>query len=254
VGARLDVAAVPVRGEEVLLHQPHALGRDAVSERVIARHAQRLERMAERVHAGAGCDVRRHADGELRIADRLHGEHPRMEDDLLGVRLLVGHDRGAADSDPVPGRGRHRDHRRDRGRIRARPPIADVLKIEHRHVWPCMKRDQLAGIERRAAAERHHAVMPARLVGRDARRKVGFHRIGLHVGEQLRRHARGGEHLHGGRRHRHLGDDRIGDEQRVGNLRSLHGFAEFVRTPGAEAHGGRVIPVAAQLDGHTSLR
>ena len=34
------------------------------------------------------------------------------------------------------------------------------------------QRDQLAGIERRAAAERHHAVMPARLVGRDAGRDI----------------------------------------------------------------------------------
>ena len=75
--------------------------------------------------------------------------------------------------------------------------------------------DQLAGIERRAAAERDHAVMPARLEGRDAGREVGLDRIGLHVGEQFGRRARGGEHLHGRRRHRHLGDDRIGDEQRV---------------------------------------
>ncbi len=37
-----------------------------------------------------------------------------------------------------------------------------------RCVWPCMQRDQLAGVERRAAAERDHAVVVAGLEGGDA--------------------------------------------------------------------------------------
>ena len=90
--------------------------------------------------------------------------------------------------------------------VGARPPVADVLEVEHRARLALHEGDQLAGIERRAAAERHHAVMAAGLEGRDAGREIGLDRIGLHVGEQLRRHAGGGERLHRLRGHRHFGD------------------------------------------------
>src|SRR5256885_16404165 len=58
--------------------------------------------------------------------------------------------------------------RRNRACIRARPPVADILEVEHRAGLAVHEGDQLAGIERRAAAERHHTVVAARLEGRDA--------------------------------------------------------------------------------------
>ena len=108
--------------------------------------------------------------------------------------------------------------------------------------------DQLAGIERRAAAERHHAVMTARLEGRDAGREIGLDRIGLHVGEQLRR-----------RRPRRASASIafavIGIFATTGSVTNsgLRIPAAFTASPssldapGAEAHRGRIIPVAAQL-------
>ena len=71
--------------------------------------------------------------------------------------------------------------------VGARPPVADVLEVEHRAGLVLHEGDQLAGIERRAAAERHHAVMSARLERRDAGREIRLDRIGLHFGEQLGR-------------------------------------------------------------------
>ena len=58
-----------------------------------------------------------------------------------------------------------------RGRIGARPPVADVLEIPHRPGLPGHEGDQLADIERRAAAEGDDAVMAAALEGRDAGRR-----------------------------------------------------------------------------------
>jgi len=72
------------------------------------------------------------------------------------------------------------------------------------------QRDQLAGIERRAATERHHAVIrppcrPPHL------RDVGSTGLGC-TSENSWRCARGREDFNCGLRHRHLGDERIGDE------------------------------------------
>ena len=41
VRARLEIAAVPVGADQVLLDQPHALHRDAVGERMIERRRNR---------------------------------------------------------------------------------------------------------------------------------------------------------------------------------------------------------------------
>src|SRR2546430_12500003 len=51
------------------LFRSHALGRDAVRERVIARHAQRFERVAESVHAGPCRD---------RKSTRLNSSHSQI--------------------------------------------------------------------------------------------------------------------------------------------------------------------------------
>ena len=86
-----------------------------------------------------------------------------MEDDLLRVRRLVGDDAGAADLRAGAGRRRHGDDRRDPFGIGARPPVADILEIPHRPRLPGHEGDDLAGIERRAAAESDDAVMLAGL-------------------------------------------------------------------------------------------
>ena len=159
VRARLEVVAVGDRLRQILEDEPHALDRDAVGHRMVARRAIGFEAMGERVHAGAGGDEGRHADGELRIADHHARHHLRMEDHLLGVRRLVGDDAGAADLGAGAGRGRHGDDRRDPVGVGARPPVADILEIPERPRLPGHEGDDLAGIERRAAAEGDDAVM-----------------------------------------------------------------------------------------------
>ena len=112
----------------------------------------------------------RQADRQLRIGDHDAGHHLRMEDDLFLVRRLVDDDARAADLRAGAGRGRHRDHRRDARRIGARPPVADVLEVPQRSRLPGHERDDLAGIECRAAAEGDDAVVrrPRRYAARPA--------------------------------------------------------------------------------------
>ena len=96
---------------------------------------------------------------------------------------LVGDDAGAADLGAGAGGGRHRDDRRDAGGIGARPPVADVLEIPQRPGLAGHEGDQLAGVERRAAAERDDAVMAAGLERGDAGGDVGLDRIWFDVGK-----------------------------------------------------------------------
>ena len=102
------------------------------------------------------------------IGDDDRRQHLRVEDDLLGVRRLVGDDAGAADFRAGAGRGRHGDDRRDGVGIGARPPVADILEVPDRPRLPGHEGDQLADIERRAAAKGDDAVMLARLEDGDA--------------------------------------------------------------------------------------
>ena len=126
----------------------------------------------------------------LGIADHDLRQHQRVEDDLLLMRRLVGHDAGAADLRARAGRGRHGDDRRDALRIGPRPPIADVLEIPHRARLAVHEGDRLADIERRAAADRDDAVMLALAEGREPGVDIGLRRIAAHIGEDRDRQAR----------------------------------------------------------------
>ena len=93
VGARVEAAAVFDGACQVFLDQPDPFGGDAVGERVIEQAAISFQTMRQGVHASAGGDERRHADGERRIADRDLRHHARMKNDFLGVGCFVGDDR-----------------------------------------------------------------------------------------------------------------------------------------------------------------
>ena len=123
-------------------------------------------------------------DRELGIRDDDARHHLRMKDDLLLVRLLVEDDAGAPHFAAGAGRGRHGNDGRDALRIRARPPVADVLEIPQRPRLPRHEGDDLAGIETRAAAERHDAIVAAGAIRLESRFDVGRHRIAAHVGKQ----------------------------------------------------------------------
>ena len=198
--------------------------------------------MRQRIHAGAGGDEGRHADRELGIGDDDRRQQLRMEDDLLGVRCLVGDDAGAADFGAGAGGRRHRDDRRDRVGIGARPPVADVLEIPHRPRLSGLEGDQLAEIERRAAAEGDDAVMLALLEGGDAGGEVGLDRVGLDVGKHRMRHLGVVEDLQRARDHRQLGKAGIGDEQRPLDAGRGKRVGQFGNAARAEADGGRIVP------------
>ena len=61
--------------------------------------------------------------------------------------------------------------------IGARPPVADVLEIPHRPGLSGHEGDELADVERRAAAEGDHAVMLARRGRPDAALDVRLDRV-----------------------------------------------------------------------------
>ena len=187
------VAAVLAGARQVAFDEPHALDRDAVGERVIGQPAIGLQAMRQCVHAGARRDGGRHADGQLGIADRDLRHHQRMEDHLLGLRRLVGDDAGAADLGAGAGRGRHGDDGQDALRVRPRPPVAHVLEVPHRPRLPGHEGDDLAGVERRAAAEGNHAVVPTGLQRHEAGLDIGGDRVGLDPRKDLGRRAVGGQ-------------------------------------------------------------
>ena len=133
--------------------------------------------------------------------------------------------------------------------IGARPPVADILEIPHRPGLSGLEGDQLAEIERRAAAEGDDAVMLALREGGDAGGEVGLDRVGLDVGKHRMRHLGVGEDLQRARDDRQPGKAGIGDEQRpldAGRGKRVRQFGDAAR---AEADGGRVVPFGNEL-GH----
>jgi hypothetical protein len=161
----------------------HTLERDAVGERMKARRAECLEAMHEGVETGGRRDLRRQPHRELGIRDHDAGHHLRMENDLLLVRLLVEDDARPAHLAAGAGRGGHGNDRRDALRVSARPPVADILEIPQRPRLPRHEGDDLAGVERRAAAEGDHAIVCAGVIGLETGLDVGGHGIAAHVGE-----------------------------------------------------------------------
>ena len=70
------------------MDQPDRLGGDAVGHGMEARRAQRLQAVRESIEAGPGGELGGQIQGQLRIGDHLAGQHGRVEDDALGVRVL----------------------------------------------------------------------------------------------------------------------------------------------------------------------
>jgi hypothetical protein len=248
--ARLDVAAVFAGARQVLLDEPHALERDAVGERMKAGRAVGLEAVHEGIQAGRRRDAGRQAHGELGIADDDAGHHRRMEDDLLLVRRLVDDHAGAAHFRARARRRRHRDHRRDAARICARPPVADVLEIPERARLPGHEGDDLAGIERRAAAEGDDAVVPALPVCGESRFDVGRDRIAAHAGEQPGARHQCARRAH----HRRLAQSLVRHQQRAADAERCARGRQFSDAARAGPYLRWIVPVRLEDDAHVFTR
>ena len=155
---------------EIVLDQPHAFDRDAVGERMVARRAIGFETMRKRIHACAAVIL----GGMPTVSS---GSQIAIFGSMAGWKMIFlvwvassVMTPARPTSEPVPGSGGHRDDRRDAVGIRARPPVADVLEVPDRPGLPGHERDQLADIERRAAAERDDAVMAVPALSRDPAR------------------------------------------------------------------------------------
>ena len=70
-------------------YQTHALDGDAVSHGMKAAGAERLETVAERIHARCCRQMRRQGAGQDRIADHLYRQHRRMKHDDLACGLFI---------------------------------------------------------------------------------------------------------------------------------------------------------------------
>ena len=220
-----------VARRQVLLDQARAFDGDAFGHRMVAGRAIGFEAMRQRVHARRRRQIGRQADRQLGIADRDRRHHLRMEDDLLGVGRLLRDDAGAADLGAGAGGGRHGDDRRDAVRIGARPPVADVLEVPHRPRLAGHEGDDLADVERRAAAERDDAVVAAGAEDGDAGGDVAFDRIGLDVGKHVRRPGR-----------------------RRASASSACATAGNLATPGSVTSSGRDAPTLFSASGSSAMR
>ena len=114
--------------------------------------------MGKRVEAGAGRDVRRHACGQFRVADRDDGI---MDGWKITFLVRVASWVMTRLSEPVPAVVGTATTGAIRG-IRAGPPVADILEIPHGPGLARHEGDDLPGVQRRAAAERHDAVVTPR--------------------------------------------------------------------------------------------
>jgi hypothetical protein len=252
MGAGDQVLAVSIGFRQVLEDEPHAFDSDAVGHRMIARRAIGLEAVGERVHAGAGGDEARHANRQFRIGDDDRRQQFRVEDDLLGVGRLIGDDAGAADLRTGAGCRRHGDDRCDRVGIGARPPVADIFEIPDRPDLAGLEGNQLAEIERRAAAEGDDAVMLALLERGDAGGQVRIHRVRPDLGEHAIGHLGVVEDLQRRSDDRQFGQAWIGDEERPLDAGCIKHIRQFLDAPRAEADGCRVVPFGNQF-GHFCL-
>jgi hypothetical protein len=231
VAARIEVLRSVDGGRQVLLHQPQPLDRDPLRQRVVGRRAIGLEAVGKRVHARRRGELGRQADGEPGVEEGELRHHLRVKDDLLLVRLGMGDDAGPADLGAGPGGGRHRDDGRDGVGVGPRPPVADVLEVEDRPGLAVHEGDELADVERRAAAEGDHAVVVAVLEGRHPVGDILLDRIGRTSANSPTPSAPPLEVGKDGLDHRHGGKPGVGDQHGRSMPASRHSCASSAMRP-----------------------
>ena len=174
-----------------------------------------------------------------------------MKDHLLRMRRRIRDDARATDFGAGSRGGRDRDDRRDARGVGAGPPVPDVLEVPHRPGLTDHEGDDLADIERGAAAEGDDAVMPARAIGGDSGLDIAIHRIGLHLAENGGRPPGAFQIGQDLGEHRQVPDARIGDEQGLRDAGGLQGVGQLRDSARAETDRGRIVPVG--FDGHCGL-
>ena len=115
-------------------------------------------------------------------------------------------------------------------------------------VWPLHEGDDLAAVERRAAAEGDDPVVAAVAQHREPGGDVRLGRVRACTSEKTaavepRRRAAPPSASRGDRQPHEAG---VGDEERPGDAGRAAGVAELGDPPGAEADRGRIVPVAGQ--------
>ena len=233
---------------DVAAKQPQRLARQAVGDDVLlVLRGVGLDGVHHRVDAGGGGDGGGKADGQLGVEDRPVGQELRRDDALL-LGGAGGDDRDRRDLGAGAGGGR-REHQRQ--------PLAldqaDAVDVADRLVRAGEHRDELRGVERAAAADRHDAVDALRAGLRRRRRgsspRADRRRRRRRSRPRRRRRARP---LSAGVGEAELQDHRVGDEGDLAaaaaghDLADLRGGADLAedRAGGLEGEG--------PLRGHTS--
>ena len=254
VGAGLDVGAVVIGARQELLDQPHAFERDALAHGVVEGRGIGFEAMRERVHASAGRDHFRHADGQFRVADDDARQEFRMEDDLLHMGFGIGDDRSTSDFRAGTGGGRYGHDRRDGIGIRTRPPVTDILEIPDRPRLASHEGNALAKIEARAAAKGDNAVMAAVIVGLDSGFEVLLVRVRVDIGEQGTAEAGLFKDVERRLRDPHGCETPIGDQQRLLHAERLAGVRQFLDPATSHRDGGGIAPIGDDVHFVTFFR
>ena len=250
VGPGLDIAAVFIGARQGLGGQAHAFQGDALGHRVIGRGAQGLEAMHEGVDAGGRRNVRRQAERQFGIAEHDGRQHGGVEDDRFDLDRFVGDDAGAPH---FRARARGRRHGDDRGQALGLDPcpvVADVFEIPQGPLLGHHQGHRLGRVERRAAAEGDHPVVPAPAIGGDTLIDVAPGGIALYLREQTGRQAGGLVGGDGLPDHGEIAQALVGDQQRPHHAQFAAGRRQFRDHPGAEAHGGGEIPASGDCFAH----
>ena len=241
-----EVLAVAIGHRQPFLDQAQGLHRDAVGHGMETGRRERLEAVGKRVHPRRRRQRRRQRQGQLRIGDDDARHHTRVEDDLLGRRLLAKQHHGAPGLRPRSRRRRHRHHRGQAFGIGAGPVVADILEIPGRAVLGDHEGHRLAGVNPAATAKGDDAVMIARAKGVDAGGDVPARRVGLDLREDANAKARFFTNLHRVGDHGKGGEAGIGDQQGAFHAKRGARLGQFGDPAGAEAELGRIGPIAGE--------
>ena len=199
--------------------------RDAVARRMKYRGSERFEAVDQGVRAGGGGQFGRQPAGQFRVQNDQAGEEGGMKDDLFAS--LLDDDGTAADFAAGAGGGRDGDTGREAA------PIGRKVKWEERLAGPFeAETNDLADIERAAAAEGDHGITFALLIGGGGGFDVFHGGIGMNAGKNPPLFP--GNPLQG---FKSIGGNQsgIGNNQRIVHAERVEMSWQFLQAAGAES-------------------
>ena len=194
-------------------------------------------------------------DCQFRVADHHRRQHLGVKDDLLHMGFGIGDDAGAAHLRPGARGRRHGNDRRNGVRVRACPPVADILKVPKRPRLARHEGDHLAQVQTGPAAKGDHRRHDRH---RGSTFRPASRLISLGLGSTSANMAR--PRPAASIRSRVcavIGKSRkpaVGYQQRFADTGLRTGLADFGNAACSKTDSGRIRPVSSQVHDVTFLR